>query len=151
MKHQEIERKFLVSGNSYRQLATRVMHIRQAYIGLGTRGETRVSIRDDKAWISIKSAKPQLVRFEYEVPIPVEDAELLIENVGGSVLRKTRYIVPINEDLNAEIDEFHDKLEGLVIAEVELSDKSRNFELPNFFGKEVTGNSAYYNYNLARV
>lgn len=151
MKYQEIERKFLVSGSSYRQLATRVMRIRQAYIGLGTRGETRVSIRDDKAWISIKSAKPQLVRFEYEVPIPVEDAELIIENVGGNVLRKTRYIVPINEDLNAEIDEFHDKLEGIVVAEVELPDKSYEFKLPEFFGREVTGNSMYYNHNLAKV
>ena len=64
MKHREIERKFLVSGSSYRGLATRVMHIRQAYIGHAWEGEARVSIRDDKAWIIIKSANKNGLEFK---------------------------------------------------------------------------------------
>lgn len=151
MEHREIERKFLVSGSSYRQLATRTMHIRQAYIGHAVEGEARVSIRDDKAWIIIKSAKSQLSRFEYEIPISVEDAEDIIANAGGNVISKTRYIVPIDEEVYAEVDEFQGNLSGLVIAEVELPYESYEFEAPAFFGREVTGVSTYYNHNLAKI
>lgn len=151
MKHQEIERKFLVLGNSYKGLATRVMHIRQAYIGHALKGEARISIRDDKAWIIIKSTTARLSRFEYEVPVSVEDAEEIISNACGKVISKTRYIVPINENLKAEVDEFHGDLSGLVIAEVELPNEDCEFDKPPFFGREVTGNSTYYNHNLAKV
>ena len=148
MEHQEIERKFLVTDSSYKELATRVMHIKQAYIGYATEGEARLSIRDNKAWIIIKSAKSRLSRFEYEVPIPLEDVENIISKACGNIISKTRYIVPINEEICAEVDEFKDSLSGLVIAEVELPDE---FELPKFCGKEVTGVSTYYNHNLAKL
>lgn len=151
MKHQEIERKFLVSGSSYKSLATRTMSIRQAYIGHAMEGEARVSIRDDKAWIIIKSAAARMSRFEYEVPISVEDAEEIISNACGGVISKTRYIIPVNDDIKIEVDEFHGDLSGLVIAEVELPNENYEFEKPSFFGREVTGNSAYYNYNLAKI
>ena len=150
MKHREIERKFLVRGTSYKDFATRVMHIRQAYIGDVSKGEARVSIRDDKAWIIIKSAESKLSRFEYEVPISVEDAEEIMANACGNVISKTRYIVPFTDDVVIEVDEFKGKLEGLVVAEVELPDESYQFELPSFLGTEVTGISAYYNRNLVR-
>lgn len=151
MKHQEIEKKFLVSSSSYRGLATRVMHIRQAYIGHPLEGEARVSIRDDKAWIIIKSATARISRFEYEVPISVEDAEEIISNACGKIISKTRYIIPLGENLKAEIDEFHGDLSGLVIAEVELPSEDYEFDKPSFFGREVTGNSTYYNHNLAKI
>lgn len=151
MKHQEIERKFLVSGSSYKNLATRVMNIKQAYIGAALKGEARVSIRDDKAWIIIKSATARLSRFEYEVPISVEDAESIISNACGEMISKTRYIIPIDDNVKAEVDEFHGSLSGLVIAEVELPSENYEFDKPSFFGREVTGNSAYYNHNLAKV
>lgn len=151
MKHQEIERKFLVSGSSYKSLATHAMNIKQAYIGHALEGEARVSIRDDKAWIIIKSASARLSRFEYEVPIPVEDAEEIISNACGKVISKTRYIIPIGENIKAEVDEFHGDLSGLVIAEVELPNEGYEFDKPSFFSKEVTGNSTYYNRNLVKI
>lgn len=70
----EIERKFLTTNSLFKEQAVRVMDIRQGYIGITDKGEARVSIRDEKAWIIVKSNE-RLSRLEYEIPIPKKDAE----------------------------------------------------------------------------
>ena len=67
----------------------------------------------------------------------------------GTIIDKTRWIVPaVEKGLKWEIDEFHDKYEGLVVAEIELADEEQSFELPAFIGTEVTDDPKYYNANM---
>lgn len=66
--HTEIERKFIVTDSTFKQSAVRIMDIRQGYVGTSSNGEARVSIRDEKAWVIIKS-NGCLARLEYEIPI----------------------------------------------------------------------------------
>lgn len=147
----EIERKFLVKNKSFIKESIRSIEIKQGYIGVSDKGEARISIRDNKAWIVIKSTN-QFTRLEYEVSIPKEDAEkLLIETCSKSIISKTRYIIPSKSDmLKWEIDVFHGDNEGLILAEIELPSEDIKFEKPDWIGKEVTENCFYYNNFLYR-
>lgn len=147
--HTEIERKFLVSSSLFKEQAVRTMNIRQGYIGTPGKGEARVSIRDNKAWIIVKSTS-RLSRLEYEISIPKEDAEKLLTETCGRIISKTRYIVPAESGmLKWEVDVFHGEDEGLILAEIELPSKDTIFEKPDWVGKEVTDNSIYYNSSLS--
>jgi len=68
--------------------------------------------------------------------------------LAGKIV-KTRYLIPAGKH-TFEVDVFHDKNEGLVIAEIELSSDDEKFEIPEWLGEEVTGNPAYYNANLIK-
>jgi adenylate cyclase len=62
---------------------------------------------------------------------------------------KTRYLIPF-AGRTWEVDEFHEKNEGLIIAELELGSENDEFVKPSWVGDEVTGNPAYYNANLIK-
>jgi adenylate cyclase len=141
----EIERKFLVRDNDWRQLATKYCDIRQAYLTIGGKASVRVRIRDDgTATLTMKSRPAELRRLELEYPIPILEAEALMPLRQGSVVEKVRYRIPWG-DLAWEIDVFSGENEGLVIAEIELADEQQHVELPSWIGEEVTGNAQYYN------
>lgn len=124
----EIERKFLTTSSLFKEQAVRVMNIQQGYIGTTSKGEARVSIRDEKAWIIVKSNE-RLSRLEYEIPIPKKDAEELLKRTCGRIIHKTRYIIPATSGmLKWEVDEFHGEDEGLIIAEIELPSEDTQFE-----------------------
>lgn len=125
--------------------------IRQGYVGTSSNGEARVSIRDEKAWVIIKS-NGCLARLEYEIPIPKKDAEELLSFTCDRVIHKTRYIIPCEDSmLKWEVDEFHGEDEGLIIAEIELPRKDMPFEKPQWLGKEVTQDTTYYNSTLSKT
>lgn len=145
--HTEIERKFLVTNSLFMEQAVRIMNIRQGYVGTPRKGEARVSIRDDKAWVMIKSAN-KLSRLEYEIPIPKEDAEKLLAETCGRIISKTRYIIPEGV-FKWEVDVFHGEDEGLILAEIELPSEDTIFGKPDWIGEEVTDNSIYYNSSLS--
>ena len=147
----EIERKYLVTSDCYKQMAVARRHIRQGYISREKTGTVRVRITNDKAYLTIKGkpAAGHFARYEWEKEIDVHDAEELMKLCQGTIIDKTRWIVPaIEKGLKWEIDEFHDKYEGLVVAEIELADEEQSFELPAFIGTEVTDDPKYYNANM---
>lgn len=142
----EIERKFLVVNESYKELATSSTHIKQGYI-CSDRGRTvRVRIRGHQAFLTIKgpSFDNGLSRYEFEKEITLDEAEHLFRLCGSGVIDKTRYLVPVGNHV-FEVDEFYGDNEGLVVAEVELSSVDEVFERPTFIGIEVTGDRRYYN------
>ena len=148
---QEIERKYLVTSDCYKQMAVARYHIRQGYISREKTGTVRIRIADDKAYITIKGkpAAGHFARYEWEKEIDIYDAEELMKLCQGTIIDKTRWIVPaVEKGLKWEIDEFHDKYEGLVVAEIELADEEQSFELPAFIGNEVTDDPKYYNANM---
>ena len=149
--NQEIERKYLVTSDCYKEMAVARYHIRQGYISREKTGTVRVRITDNKAYLTIKG-KPtagHLARYEWEKEILVKEAEELMKLCQGTIIDKTRWIVPaMEEGLKWEVDEFHGKHDGLVVAEIELESEDQIVALPTFIGKEVTDDPQYYNANM---
>lgn len=146
----EIERKFLVSDDSYKLMASESHRIAQGYISRRKEGTVRVRILDDEAFLTVKGENYGISRNEWEYPIPVEDAREMFRDVcEDPILEKTRWIVPY-EGLIWEVDEFRGALAPLVMAEVELPSADTPVSLPPFVGREVSGDPAYYNSNLIR-
>ena len=147
----EIERKFLVKhGGAFKRAACSFSHIQQGYIP--AEGATvRVRIRDDKAYLTIKSKSVDggLSRYEFEKEITLDEASHLLKLCQGGVIDKHRYLVPVGNH-TYEVDEFHGDNDGLVMAEVELGSETEAFDKPDFLGPEVTGDKHFYNsYMLA--
>jgi adenylate cyclase len=146
----EIERKFLVSGDGWRNFVSHRARMRQAYLTANGRTSIRVRIKDNgSATLTIKNRGAQLRRLELEYPIPTLDAESLISLRSGSIIEKVRHVVA-DEGATWEIDVFTGENEGLVIAEVELRDENQHVVLPSWIGAEVTGQTQYYNGSLAQ-
>ena len=147
---QEIERKFLVTGD-YKSQAYAQSHIVQGYIS-SARGKTvRVRIRDTKGYLTIKGAANAsgTSRYEWEKEIPLNEAEDLMQLCEPGIIDKTRYLVRSGKH-TFEVDEFYGENVGLVVAEVELSEENEPFEKPDFIGQEVTGDVRYYNSQLMK-
>lgn len=145
----EIERKFLVVDDRWRALARDSRRIRQGYLGDTANATVRIRADgDDRATLTIKSARSGAVRGEWEYDVPLADASALLALVIGDAVEKTRHTVPIG-DLVWEIDEFTGENEGLVLAEVELSSAEQDVPLPSWVGQEVTDDDRYYNSSLA--
>lgn len=147
----EIERKYLVLSQKYKNVATDAIPIAQGYISTSPERTVRVRLKGDRGFITVKGLTSGCERNEWEYEIPVADArEMLCLVCDEAVLSKTRYIVPYCDGLVWEVDEFHGRLEGLVIAEVELPTADCSLpQLPEFIGREVTGDERYYNSSLA--
>lgn len=146
----EIERKFLVKDNSFAKMATESCDIRQTYLSDRPEATVRLRVRGDRAYMTVKGKNSGAVRDEWEFEIPVADAEEMASRLaGGWSIDKTRHIVPYGGHL-WEVDVFHGRHEGLILAEVELDDADAGIELPPFTGREVTGDAAYYNSVLAK-
>ena len=143
---QEIERKFLVKDDSFKELAFSFSRIAQGYI-CSTRGRTvRVRIRDDKGYLTIKGPAGEngFSRYEWEKELPLAEAQELMKLCERGMIDKVRYLVQCGKHVY-EVDEFHGDNEGLVVAEIELASEDESFEKPDFIGEEVTGIVKYYN------
>jgi adenylate cyclase len=144
----ETERKFLVKGD-FKHLSVKKFRIRQSYFSIEPERTIRLRVTDEKGLLTFKSqpSKGSFSRNEWEFEIPVKEAEEMFMLCLPGFIDKTRYIIPAGK-YYFEVDEFHGKNEGLVIAELELSSESEEFERPDWLGNEVTGNPEYYNSNL---
>lgn len=149
--HIETERKFLVKDSSYKAAAIKSYHICQGYIAHDSGNSVRVRIRDKQGFLTIKGPSADGVsRQEWELEIPLEDArELFLLCKPGSI-DKIRWIVPAGPARFFEVDEFFGENEGLVMAEIELSQPDEPFERPSWLGQEVTGDRRYYNAQLCQ-
>ncbi len=146
----EIERKFLVKGE-FRNLSGKKVNIIQAYLSTDPERIVRLRIAGDRAFLTLKSfaTGKKISRNEWEIEIPVKMAEEIIDICVPGRVNKTRYYIPFGIHV-FEVDEFHGKNEGLVVAEIELSDENEVFEKPEWLGEEVTGRPEYQNSNLIK-
>ncbi len=145
----EIERKFLIAGD-FTPYIIRSEEITQAYLCVSPERTVRVRIKGEKAFITIKGASNAngFSRLEFEYSIPIDDARQLLELAESGYIQKVRNYIPVGNH-TFEVDVFHGKHEGLIIAEIELSSEDEIFERPSWLGKEVTGDRNYYNAYLA--
>ncbi len=144
---QEIERKFLVSSDAWRELASGTNY-RQGYLSTVKERTVRVRTIDDKGYLTIKGITVGATRAEYEYEIPADEANELLDNLcERPLIEKTRYKIP-HGGLTWEVDEFAGDNQGLIVAEVELTDEDQEVALPDWAGEEVTGDPRYFNSNL---
>ncbi|MGM9707709.1 MAG: CYTH domain-containing protein [Prevotella sp.] len=145
----EIERKFLVCSEDYKQQAFHHSRIKQGYISSRRGATVRVRLRDGQGFLTIKgpSDAKGMSRYEFEKEISAEEAAHLFELCEPGIIDKTRYLVRAGNH-TFEVDEFYGDNEGLVMAEVELQSETETFEKPSFIGQEVTGDRRYYNSHL---
>lgn len=144
----EIERKFLVIDDSWRQRAVRSVRMEQGYLAESDNVSVRIRVAGDEARLNVKGGGLIASRAEYEYVVPLEDGqELLATLCRKPTLAKTRYWVP-DGAREWEVDEFHGANDGLVVAEIELEDEDAEFERPRWAGAEVTHLPRYYNVRL---
>lgn len=146
---QEIERKFLVKSDAYKALASKEYRIVQGFLNSNPERVVRVRLKGNKGFLTVKGKSDisGLSRFEWETEISPQDVENLLKICEKGIIEKTRYEVMVEGKI-FEIDEFSGENKGLVIAEIELESKLETFKRPTWLGKEVTGQTKYYNSNL---
>ena len=145
----EIERKFLVKGDSWRAQAHGKRY-RQGYLSTVKERTVRARVAGDQGFLTIKGITVGAARAEYEYEIPLADAnEMLDKLCERPIVEKTRYRLP-QDDIVWEIDEFEGDNRGLIVAEVELKDEHQSYPKPDWLGEEVTGDPRYFNSNLVK-
>lgn len=146
----EIERKFLIEGD-FKSQAYHCEHIAQGYLSSAPERSVRIRIKGNKAYITIKGigSGSGMSRYEWEKEIPLTEAKELIHLCEPGIIDKTRYYIRFAEHV-FEVDEFHGENEGLIVAEIELTDEAESFLHPDWLGKEVTGDNRYYNASLVK-
>lgn len=147
----EIERKFLVKSDAFKKQSTSQYRIVQGFLNTDPERTVRVRIKGESAFLTIKgkSNNSGTSRFEWEKKIEMADAESLLELCEEGSIDKTRYEIASGKHMY-EVDEFHKENQGLIVAEIELSDENEAFEKPAWLGEEVTGDVKYYNSQLSK-
>lgn len=146
---QEIERKYLLQGDSWRELAIGSVYC-QGYIATKNQVTVRVRIVGQQGYLTIKGPSVKCSRLEFEYPIPVEDAQEMLNTLCEQpLIEKIRYKVQWG-GLTWEIDEFDGLNQGLILAEVELNDANQEIELPPWIGEEVSHDHRYFNSYLVK-
>ncbi|GAA0874791.1 CYTH domain-containing protein [Wandonia haliotis] len=150
----EIERKFLVDKNKLSEEIQKnnfdkVFSIAQGYLKNEKEQTIRVRIKGEKGFLTIKGEQQGAIRAEYEYEIPVEDAEHLLYTCKEGRIIKKRYLIPYKGKL-WEVDFFEEENEGLVVAEIELSEEREEFAKPKWLGDEITSDFRYTNAVLVK-
>lgn len=151
----EIERKFLVTSDAWREAAHQVVPMAQGYLndlamveGGAQKASVRVRIEGDQAYLNLKSRERGHTRQEFNYPLPVADARALLVLCVGGLIDKRRHYVN-HEGHLWEVDEFLGENAGLVVAEIELDHADEAFAQPAWAGRQVTDSLRYYNLALA--
>jgi adenylate cyclase len=145
----EIERKFLVRSDAWREQVHASRRLRQGYLSRGATASVRVRISGAKAELGIKSTSDGIHRLEYEYAVPLADATEMLERIAlRPLIDKTRHLIKHAGQL-WEVDEFHGENAPLILAEIELEDADQAIELPDWVGREVSCDPRYYNSNLS--
>jgi adenylate cyclase len=146
----EIERKFLLKNDSWRDYCTKKMELRQGYLSCAKDCIVRVRVSDEEGWVTIKGKPRNISRSEFEYLIPKADAEnMLLEFAAENIIEKIRYFIDY-EGSKWIVDEFFGRNRGLVLAEIELSSENIIYEKPEWLGEEVSNDYRYCNSNLSQ-
>lgn len=147
----EIERKFLVTTEKFKEDAHTVTRIVQGFLNTHPERTVRIRIKEEQGFITVKgkSNKEGISRFEWEKEIPIVEAEALLKLCEEEVIDKIRYEVKVGDHIY-EVDEFFGNNKGLIIAEIELKSELEKFPKPAWLSQEVTGDLKYYNSQLSK-
>ena len=144
----EIERKFLVKNEKWKNSVKRRFSIKQGYLSLDPERVVRIRLKDQKGFLTIKGRSEGITRVEFEYKIPLEEAKQMLLLCKQPMIEKVRHEIFYKGKL-WELDEFEGANKGLVLAEIELNNENDFFLLPNWVGVEVSKDPSYYNLALA--
>lgn len=153
----EVERKFLVLGEQWRELVVSSQDLQQGYLAASATCLVRVRAADDAGWLTIKGATPvpgegqALVRSEYEWSIPAEEARSLLGELTLSRVAKTRHFLSCGPG-EWTVDEFVADNAGLVLLEIEGQQAAglAQAQLPDWVGEDVSADGRYSNAYLSQ-
>ncbi len=144
----EIERKFLVRREAWPADAVAGVRYRQGYLASFPLPVVRVRVAGDRGYLTIKGRTSGIAREEFEYPIPLADAEQMLDTLCATpLIEKVRYRVPY-AGFTWEVDAFEGANAGLLLAEVELPAADAPVKLPPWVGREVSDDPRYFNANL---
>lgn len=144
----EIERKFSVDGDEWRNEITRSDTFRQGYLSTVKERTVRVRLVGNRGLLTVKGITVGATRAEFEYPVPAGDAATMLDDLcERPLIEKTRHLV-VHDGMTWEIDEFAGANAGLVVAEIELDREDQEFAVPEWAGAEVTDDPRYFNSNL---
>ncbi len=147
----EIERKFLVKESIHSLLPSlKSKSIQQGYISDTQNAIVRVRTKGEKGFLTIKGSTKGITRTEFEYEIPLEEAKTLLSCFCEFKIEKERYEFHFNSH-TWEIDVFHGKLAGLIVAEIELKSEEEAFNKPEWLSEEVSFDERYYNSSLIHL
>ncbi|WP_036292969.1 CYTH domain-containing protein [Methylosinus sp. PW1] len=145
----EIERKFLVTRELWRPRNDGVA-FRQGYLSRAEDRVVRVRIAGGAAFLTIKGRTSNVTRSEFEYPVPVEDAQIMLDRLcERPLIEKTRYEEVFGGHIWT-VDVFLGENDGLIIAEIELGSEEESFDRPGWLGREVSGDPRYFNSELSK-
>ena len=147
---EEIERKFLVTNTDFISESNSNNRIVQGYLNSDPSRTVRVRIKGEQGFLTIKGKgnASGTTRFEWEKEIDVAEAEALLLLCEKGIIDKIRYEILVGKH-TFEVDVFSGENQGLIMAEVELSEENEFFEKPNWLGIEVTGDKRFFNSYLS--
>jgi len=144
----EIERRFLLKNDNWKEFITKKIYIEQGYLSQSLDDWIiRIRCTGKNSKIALKKHIKGFTNFEFEYSIPRSDAETIMSNLSHTI-KKDRFILEI-ENKSWIIDCFKENNYPLEIAEIELSNEKEDLFLPSFISKEITGLTHYSNFSLA--
>jgi adenylate cyclase len=144
----EIDRKFLVANDDWRRSAARSVSIRDGLIAAYQGRKVRVRISGDIATVAIKGPRTGIARPEFEYEVPIADAERMFSTSVETILWRKSVSSSRMPGATWLVDVYEGILNGVVIAEIELKRETEALILPNWVGKEVTGDPLYKKINM---
>lgn len=143
----EIERKFLIGSHGWKDRVDQSISIKQGYLNSNKSRTVRVRTYGGVGFLTIKGKSENLTRQEFEYEIPLDEAMSLLELCEMPIIEKTRFLVS-HQGHDWEIDVFEGENEGLVVAEIELTNEDQKLPIPEWIGEEVSTDPKYYNSSL---
>ncbi|TNE53559.1 MAG: CYTH domain-containing protein [Bacteroidetes bacterium] len=144
----EIERKFLVNREKWNAIEKPApQRIVQGYLSKSDQLVSRVRLKGEKAYLTIKGSNTGITRAEFEYEIPVQEAEELLRLFCPKKIVKNRYKVKFGLHI-WEVDDFTEPFPALLLAEIELKSEDEDFECPEWVEKEVSEDPKYFNSNM---
>ena len=144
----EIERRFLIKNDSWKEFITKKIVIEQGYLTNNLDDWIiRIRFTEKDFKIALKKHIESFTNFEFEYSIPQKDGETIMSNLSNTI-KKERFFLEV-EKKSWIIDCFKENNYPLKIAEIELSKEEEDLSLPSFLSKEITGLTYYSNFSLA--
>ena len=145
----EIERRFLLKNDAWREVASAPQILQQGYMSVEKECTIRVRMINNRAWLTLKGYISDATRSEFEYEIPLEHAQIMFNTMCSFKIEKHRYLVEY-QGFIFEIDEFFGENAPLIVAELELSDEQTVFPIPDWLGEEITSHGLFTNAYLSK-
>ena len=149
MENTEIERKWMIKTMPEDLSKYESIVMEQAYLNISP--TVRIRRENEEFILTYKGIGDGIAHTEYNLPITKEAFEHMLPKADGIVIRKTRYVIPLEGGLKAELDVFKEPYETLRIVEVEFDSlkEAESFEAPSWFGEDVSSDPRFKNARMA--